>query len=258
MPWEELVVACQEMNVLSLIDGAHGIGQIELSHLGEIGPDFFVSNCHKWLFTPRACAVFYVPFRNQHLIRTTMPTSHGYEFLSPNPPEIPDGKTPFVHLFEFVATFDYSPYLCIPAALEFRKKICGGEEAIRKYCFDIARVGGQRTADILGTEVMGKEMEGTQMHECSFANVRLPLKVKKAGEVDVMGFEAKDGEKIGLWINKRGVEEFDTYLQIKFHDNGLWVRLSGQIYLEMQDFEWVGCRLKELCQRVEDGEMKWR
>lgn len=47
MPWEELVNVCREMEVLSLIDGAHGVGHIDLEHLGKIGPDFFVSNCHK-------------------------------------------------------------------------------------------------------------------------------------------------------------------------------------------------------------------
>lgn len=47
MPWEDLVRACQLLGVLSLIDGAHGIGHIDLSHLGKVGPDFFVSNCHK-------------------------------------------------------------------------------------------------------------------------------------------------------------------------------------------------------------------
>ena len=49
MPWEELVDACKEMGVLSLIDGAHGIGNIDLTHLGKVGPDFFVSNCHKYV-----------------------------------------------------------------------------------------------------------------------------------------------------------------------------------------------------------------
>lgn len=47
LPWEELVGVCREMGVLSLIDGAHGIGKIDLRHLGSVGPDFFVSNCHK-------------------------------------------------------------------------------------------------------------------------------------------------------------------------------------------------------------------
>lgn len=47
MPWEALVKACKDLGVLSLIDGAHGIGHIDLSHLAEVGPDFFTSNCYK-------------------------------------------------------------------------------------------------------------------------------------------------------------------------------------------------------------------
>ena len=46
-PWEALVKSSQELGVLSLIDGAHGIGHIDLTELGEVGPDFFVSNCYK-------------------------------------------------------------------------------------------------------------------------------------------------------------------------------------------------------------------
>ena len=47
MPWEALVEACKDLGVLSLIDGAHGIGHIDLTELGKVGPDFFTSNCYK-------------------------------------------------------------------------------------------------------------------------------------------------------------------------------------------------------------------
>lgn len=47
LPWEALVKACQELKVLSLVDGAHGIGHIDLRHLASVAPDFFTSNCYK-------------------------------------------------------------------------------------------------------------------------------------------------------------------------------------------------------------------
>ncbi len=54
LPWERLVKACRDTKVLSLVDGAHGIGHIDLTHLGSLGPDFFTSNCYKCVFCPRS------------------------------------------------------------------------------------------------------------------------------------------------------------------------------------------------------------
>ena len=46
MPFEQLAAACKELGVMSMVDGAHGVGHVELD-LGALGADFFVSNCHK-------------------------------------------------------------------------------------------------------------------------------------------------------------------------------------------------------------------
>lgn len=153
-PWERLVSTCRDLGVLSLVDGAYGIGHIDLSHLGVVRPDFFTSNCYKWLFTPRPCAILYVPSRNHHLIPTTFPTSHGFSSKSTQPESITDSDNHLGDLFAWAATVDMSPYLCIPSALEFRSRICGGESAIREYCFELARRGSACMADILGTETM--------------------------------------------------------------------------------------------------------
>ncbi|KZF23390.1 putative cysteine desulfurylase [Xylona heveae TC161] len=191
MPFERLTDVCRENGVLSLIDGAHCVGQIPID-LGALQPDFFVSNCHKWLYVPRGCAVFYVPVANQPLIRSTLPTSHGFTALpragtTPvNNPLPPSSKSAYVTAFEFVGTIDSTNWLTVPAALEFRDSTCGGETAIMQYCIDLAREGGNlvarclhRISDDVDIEKLGLVMENPEktLRRCAFANVRLPLEV---------------------------------------------------------------------------------
>jgi len=53
VPWKELVKICKEEGVLSMMDAAHGVGNIEvdLGGNGDEGPDFWVSNCHKYVYS---------------------------------------------------------------------------------------------------------------------------------------------------------------------------------------------------------------
>lgn len=44
LPWEALVKICRENDVLSIVDGAHVVGQIPLD-LKRADPDFFVTVC---------------------------------------------------------------------------------------------------------------------------------------------------------------------------------------------------------------------
>ena len=57
---EGLLAQGEEKTLLTLIDAAHAIGQIEID-VHASGCDFWVSNCHKWLYAKRGCAVLYVP-----------------------------------------------------------------------------------------------------------------------------------------------------------------------------------------------------
>lgn len=160
-PFEAITAACKETGVISLVDGAQGIGMVKLD-LAAADPDFFISNCHKWLHVPRGCAVFYVPLRNQGLIRSTVPTSHGFvprengekARFNPLPPST---KSVFVNAFEFVGTLDNAPYLCVRDSIEWRERVLGGEERILEYQESLARQGGRKVAEILGTKVLENE-----------------------------------------------------------------------------------------------------
>ncbi len=206
----------------------------------------------RWLFVPRGCAVFHVPIRNQHFIRSSLPTSHGFEPLPiPGKKELVRplalvGESAFVQNFQFVGTIDNSPYLCIPAALKFRNEVCGGEDKIMAYCRNLAKKAGEIVSKRLGTDVLDNK-EGT-LTDCAFANVRLPL----ARQPEDVGMS--DVAAVTLFITTTMVAESNTFMQIMFYDCSWWVRLSAQIYLEIADFEWAAGVLQDLCNRAREGE----
>jgi hercynylcysteine S-oxide lyase len=204
---------------------------------------------------PRGCAILYVPFQNQHLIRTTFPTSHGFKEL-PHPggtsqPSQNPSDDPFGDLFYWAATIDMSPYLCIPSALNFRTKL-GGEDAIRNYSFDLARTGGQLVAEILGTEVMDNKTKS--LSQCCFTMVRLSLNFATCQSSSLatedQSLSPEQGPAIVKWIMEKLMNEHDTWIPMKYYSGAIWVRLSAQAYLELEDFEWAAQILSGLCHQI--------
>ncbi|KAF9649870.1 PLP-dependent transferase [Thelephora ganbajun] len=240
MPWERVVEFCKSHeNVWTVIDAAHAVGQIVGINLSKTQPDFFVSNCHKWLYAKRGCAVLYVPLRNQHLIKTTLPTSVYY--ISPKDyakdPTLP--KPPnFVGQFEWTGTHDPVPYLSIGPALDFREWL-GGEVTINGYCRDLAIRGGKRLAEILKTE----EMDKTPNRELTLnmVNVKLPLPETPKKAVKIA---------IDMFFKKKLLLEWNTFAPASYHHDGWWVRCSAQIWNDLSDFEYLGRAYKALSVQV--------
>ncbi|PWY72083.1 aminotransferase family protein [Aspergillus eucalypticola CBS 122712] len=249
-PFEALVRECKELGVLSVVDGAHGVGMLEVD-LGTLGVDFWTSNLHKWLYIPRGCAVLYVAPQHQHLMRTTSPTSWGY--ISPSAAEEArvNGTTAdaFRYLFQQTATNDDTPYLCVPEALKFREEECGGEKAIYGYLERLANEAADLVAGMLGTEVLRDE-EGL-LTRCAMTNVRLLVRVGGDGEEGGCTVVKKEEVgKVALWFQNTLLDEYNTFVPVFEYNGWLWTRLSAQVYLDKSDFEWLGGVLKELCGRV--------
>jgi hypothetical protein len=95
--------------------------------------------------------------------------------------------------------------------------------------------------------------------------VRVPVSVRKEEEGEGGSSEESwsEGEiasadvgKVVDYMQATFVREFDTFIAMYAYKGRLWTRLSGQVYLEMKDWEWCGEVVKEVCGRVRRGEYK--
>jgi isopenicillin-N epimerase len=110
-PIAEICRKAREMNILTIVDGAHVPGQIDLD-LDSLGVDFYTGNCHKWLCAAKGSAFLYARKEVQHLIQPLI-VSWGWQAEVPGPSQ-------FIDYLEWTGTRDISPYLTVPAAIEFQ------------------------------------------------------------------------------------------------------------------------------------------
>ena len=154
----------------------------------------------------------------------------------------------FVELFQFVGTSDVGPYLCMEEGLKFRREVCGGEEKIMQYCEKVSNEGGEKVAEILATKVM--ENSTKTLTKCCMTNVKLPLEIGD-GEGKV---KEADAFLAVAWLARKLNEEHNMFAPPFYHGGQFWIRFSGQIYLETEDFVAAARAYKELCERVKRGE----
>ncbi len=109
LPVKEICARARKAGIITVIDGAHAVGQIDLD-LEDIDADFYTSNCHKWLLTPKGTAFLHV-----HTSRR-----EAFEPLIISWAEINQPSFSLRH--EMWGTRDMAAFLCIPTALKFRAK----------------------------------------------------------------------------------------------------------------------------------------
>ncbi|KAI5862035.1 putative aminotransferase family protein [Durotheca rogersii] len=254
VPYERLVPALQAEGAMVLVDAAHGIGHIDIN-LDVLRPDFLVTNLHKWFFVPRGCAALYIPRRHQPLIRTSLPTSHGFTPRRRLGVIDEDGET-FTEMFSFTGSDDTTAWLCVQAAIDFRTNVCGGEAAIKAYCREVAQRSAAVVADIFGTEIL--DCPGSCIRDCFFANVRLPIELGTDDADSGSGsgkVSPEHAPRVVRWIKIRGERESGFYFQTWLYRGAWWWRLSGAIYVEVEDFRRGAEVLKALCERIRNGEL---
>jgi isopenicillin-N epimerase len=70
-PIKQIITLFKERGIPVLIDGAHAPGQIDLD-LDTLGADYYIGNCHKWLYAPKGAALLWVDKKHQSKIHPTV------------------------------------------------------------------------------------------------------------------------------------------------------------------------------------------
>ena len=151
-PVREICRRAHEAGILTMIDGAHAIGQIPLA-LDELGTDFYTSNCHKWLCAPKGSAFLYARPECQALVEPLV-VSWGWQSDHPGP-------SSFVDEQEWVGTRDIAAYLATPAAIDFLEAHHWDE--VRAACHALAVETRQRITAFTGLPPLSPEAWFAQM-----------------------------------------------------------------------------------------------
>jgi isopenicillin-N epimerase len=121
-PLKEICKIARAQGILTVVDGAHAPGQIDIE-LEEMDVDFYIGNLHKWLCAPKGSAFLFANPRVQPLIEPLI-VSWGWQSEAPGPSQ-------FIDYLEWTGTRDISPFLSVPAALDFHTTYMTQEEIDR-------------------------------------------------------------------------------------------------------------------------------
>ena len=144
LPIEEICRRAREAGILTVIDGAHAIGQLPLD-IAALDPDFYTSNCHKWLCAPKGSAFLYVHPEQQAALE---PLVISWAWVN---------EQPFSLLHEAWGTRDLAPFLSIPAAIAFQEE--HDWDAVRARCQAMVVEARRRLIEVVGLPPIAPENE---------------------------------------------------------------------------------------------------
>jgi isopenicillin-N epimerase len=141
-PIAELVQKLAAQGIDTLVDGAHAPGMVSLD-LTAIGATYYTGNCHKWLCAPKGAAFLHIRSDKQDTIRP-LTISHGA-----NSPR--RDRARLLLEFDWTGTYDPTPYLCIPKAIQFMGGLLpGGWSALHAHNRALVLAARETVAPCLG------------------------------------------------------------------------------------------------------------
>lgn len=147
-PIAEIIKRARAAGILSVIDGAHVPGHIDLD-LRALDPDFYSANCHKWLCAPKGAGFLYTRRDKQDMLEPFV--------CSWNLSRAITTGSRYTNLYENVGTNDVCPWLAVPAAIEFQK--AHNWPAVRAACHALGSQIRQELAGITSLTPVSDESQ---------------------------------------------------------------------------------------------------
>ena len=207
IPIEPILKLCSAHDIPVLVDGAHAPGMLERP-ADLSGAAWWTGNLHKWVCAPKGCAV--LTASEDHVHETHPPIiSHGY-------------LDSFQSEFDWQGTRDFAPWLSAPAAIRFWDRY-GGLSTVRARNHDLACKAHVMLVEQWGVEPISP-LDGSLLG--SMATVRLPPSITE-----------RFGDRPFLDLIQRLFDEFKVEVPIVEIDDDWLVRVSAQVYNDIEDYQ---------------------
>ncbi len=193
-PVAEICRRARAAGILSIVDGAHAVGQIPLD-LENLGADFYSSNLHKWLCCPKGAAFLHVRRERQALVEPLV-VSWGYASAQPS-------ASRFVDEQEWTGTRDIAAYLATPRAIQFFEE--QDWDAVRAQCHTLAQYARARITALTGLPPLApdsaawySQMIALPLPPCDPAQLKLRLLDEFHIEVPIVVWRARPHIRISI------------------------------------------------------------
>ena len=201
-PVKEIVDLAKNKGILTIIDGAHVPGHIDLN-IHSLGCDFFTGAIHKWLCGPKGSSFLFVKKSHQDWVKPII-YSWGKDGNDPGPTE-------FLQDFQWQGTRDMSSFLTIPKAMDFfGRHIQPNQEYCRKMTLEMF----SNFISMLGTEPLTKGGQWIGQMVSHPLPVNSPLEIK-----DIL------------------MEKYKVEIPIFEWNGNRYIRSSFQVYNEKKDID---------------------
>ena len=203
-PVKEICDYAKEKGILTIIDGAHVPGHIDLN-LTTLGADIYTGACHKWMMAPKGCSFFYVKRELQHLFDPLI-ISWGYNAAKPS-------HSQFLDYHQMQGTRDITPFLTLPKCIEFMHEHNWKE--VSQNCKDLVKSNALRFCELMNCKPLA------------------PLNDDFIGQMFSIEIKTNEPEKLQSTL----YQKYNIEIPVMAHADKVFLRYSINAFNSQQDLD---------------------